>query len=276
MHVLMTDALLELDRKGHKLTAMHWAAIGGSTKCIELLHSAGMEPDEATTDGYFGGNLIADKGVTPLMLAAERGHLNSCRILLYLGAKIDAVDDEGKTALVYAIRKQYTECIQFLLEKGADPDGAFMVTDDDKLDRGISPIFYAIKQNNRDTIKMLLKANCDLTVLGYVKQDSYVNPLEYAFSRHRLDVARMLIAAGADIHRMNKDFVDEPLAIALSKDENEFDRMARQLIRPLSLLQLTRNLIRRHGRRPMLEWIDQLPLPTVLKNYLDLNDFDDL
>ena len=40
--------------------------------------------------------------------------------LLEQGARIDAVDPEGRTALMHAVEKQEAEVVQLLLERGAD------------------------------------------------------------------------------------------------------------------------------------------------------------
>ena len=45
------------------------------------------------------------------------GHLNNVSILIELGAEIDAVNDEGKTAMDLAVEKGYKDIIHLLQTK---------------------------------------------------------------------------------------------------------------------------------------------------------------
>ena len=277
MRMLLHRATLDLQKRGHKLTALHWAAVGGNTECVELLIYAQISPNVKTVDSYFGGNLVVNCGVTPVMLAAERGHSEVLKTLLEHGGKVDESDEEGKTALLYAIRKQHKDCVKILLEEGADPDGIpFQFSESEPEERGLSPIFYAIKQNNFDTVKLLLQANCNLRLLGYLKEDSYATPLEFAISKQRFRIARMLLASGCGTDIASQDLVEEGLALLLQHDENEFIRFAELFHTPPTLLQITRNNIRQHLGRRITKVGNGLPLPAVFQNYVNLNDLEDL
>ena len=60
-------------------------------------------------------------GRTKLMIAAKNGDIEKIENLLYSGAQIDARDDEGWTALMYAARFQKNpEVTKLLLYRGAD------------------------------------------------------------------------------------------------------------------------------------------------------------
>lgn len=69
------------------LTAIHYAAFGGSTRALSMLLKAGNPPDVRSAGG-----------VTPLMLAAFSGGVHCVRQLLNAGASPIARDDEGLTA----------------------------------------------------------------------------------------------------------------------------------------------------------------------------------
>jgi hypothetical protein len=45
--------------------------------------------------------------LTPLHFAADRGHSDICEFLLQNGAKVDAVENTGQTALMYAVACEY-------------------------------------------------------------------------------------------------------------------------------------------------------------------------
>jgi len=57
---------------------------------------------------------------TPLMAAAEKGHFESVMMLLSVGSEIDERDIKGLTALNYAADKQHFKTIKLLLAKGAN------------------------------------------------------------------------------------------------------------------------------------------------------------
>lgn len=58
--------------------------------------------------------------VTPLMVAAKRGHVQVVQFLLDAGAEINAQDDLGMTALMYATQAGQIPVVQALLKRGAD------------------------------------------------------------------------------------------------------------------------------------------------------------
>ena len=54
---------------------------------------------------------------TPLMHAAEKGHLQMIEMLVDLGAPLDARDENDWNALMYAIKYKHQACIDFLIDK---------------------------------------------------------------------------------------------------------------------------------------------------------------
>ncbi|MFY0539436.1 ankyrin repeat domain-containing protein [Nannocystis pusilla] len=53
-------------------------------------------------------------GTTPLMMAAAFGSMALVKRLLAAGARVDAVDEKGKTAAAYAKSKRRKEIAEFL------------------------------------------------------------------------------------------------------------------------------------------------------------------
>ena len=65
-----------------------------------------------------------NEGKTPLMLAAQRGHLEVVKLLLQTEkVDLDGKDSEGKTPLIWACEKGKLEVVELLLKTGkVDPD----------------------------------------------------------------------------------------------------------------------------------------------------------
>ena len=77
--------------------------------------------EEASKRFISDTNIRNSKGQTKLMLAAKAGDLAQIENLLYSGAQLEAKDDEGWTALMYAARFQKNpDVTKLLLYKGAN------------------------------------------------------------------------------------------------------------------------------------------------------------
>ena len=77
-----------------------------------FLLNKGADPDLAAEKG----------GDTPLIIAARIGFDQAVQWLLGMGAKVDATNKMGETALIAAVQQRRIEIIRMLLAAGADPD----------------------------------------------------------------------------------------------------------------------------------------------------------
>ena len=117
------DDVLLLDRlvsEGHpvdglpnslNISTVYFATYRQMGNALRWALNNGVDPNLADVDG-----------ITPLMIAAmsPQDQLASIRILLGAGAHIDAMDSDGRSALVYAIRRQQYDNARVLADAGAD------------------------------------------------------------------------------------------------------------------------------------------------------------
>jgi serine/threonine-protein phosphatase 6 regulatory ankyrin repeat subunit B len=61
-----------------------------------------------------------ERGLTPLHLAARRGHSDVVRLLIERGADLEQTDELGFTALLYAASSMDLDLVQYLVSNGAD------------------------------------------------------------------------------------------------------------------------------------------------------------
>lgn len=96
---------VEVNRPGW--TALHYAAINGSSEIVQLLLEASAYVDAESPD---------DK-MTPVMLAAMRGRVAAVRVLRDGGADLSLKNKDGLTAMDLAQRYGQDEVVDVLKEK---------------------------------------------------------------------------------------------------------------------------------------------------------------
>ena len=77
-------------------------------KTVEFILAYGMDPNEKDHDKN-----------TPLILVAQNGNPVTVRLLIARGAKMNAKNNRGKTALQVAMNAQHADVVNVLLESGA-------------------------------------------------------------------------------------------------------------------------------------------------------------
>ena len=91
---------------------------------------------------------ISHGGNTALLFAARVGDLASARLLVSVGADVDDQDAWGVSATVLATHSGYAELVEFLLEKGADPNAA---------DAGFTALHEAVMRRDDRMTAVLLR-----------------------------------------------------------------------------------------------------------------------
>ena len=145
------------------VTKVYQAARDGSSNLTDLLKRQKPEQRETaletkTKDGsHF---------VTPLIIAAHNGHLNSVKILLSYKADIEA--------------------------RGTLKIG-------DEVSEGCTPLWGAAAADHLDVVKLLLEQNADVDS----KTSTGSTPLRVAAHEGHLDIVRCLVHRGADVNARN-------------------------------------------------------------------------
>ncbi|KAL4956652.1 ankyrin repeat-containing domain protein [Aspergillus filifer] len=125
---------------------------------------------------------------TPLIRAAELGHLNTAKVLLACGAQVNRVDGRGRTALSWAAVCGKAEMINLLLDAGA----GINVADGN----GHTPFILAVSKGHEKAVSVLLDRGVPIN-----QQDKYERTgLCLAATMNKDQVVRLLINRGADIN----------------------------------------------------------------------------
>jgi ankyrin repeat protein len=91
-------------------------------------------------------------GYTPLLIAGYRNQLDAVKVLLDLGANVNAVSEDG-TVLTAACYKSNTALVKILLEQHADVNV--------KNNAGTTPLMFAIMAENEEIVKLLMENKAD-------------------------------------------------------------------------------------------------------------------
>jgi ankyrin repeat protein len=162
-HVAVVEQLLangaNVDAKaGRDQTALMWAVTQQHPAVVKILLANGADVHARSTrwsevmavppHGYLPYNRDIPHGNdTALLLAARVGGLASARLLVTAGADVDDADAWGITATTFAAHSGFTDLVEFLLEKGADPN---------KTDAGFGALHIAIMRRDEKMAGALL------------------------------------------------------------------------------------------------------------------------
>ena len=114
---LLLDAGADIEVREHwkGQTALMWAAADDRAAVVEALTAAGADLTvRSTGQGEF----------TALLFAVRQGSTGAVRELLDAGAHVNEALPDGTSALGLAVASAHYELGAFLLERGADPNGA--------------------------------------------------------------------------------------------------------------------------------------------------------
>jgi ankyrin len=165
-----TDAIMALVETGAQVnaketwggtTALMWAAAEGHPAAVKVLVDHGADANArsnfvpaANGRGFEGRTPVAPRSgqgveefasgsLTPLMLTAREGDVESARILVAAGADVNAIAGDGKDALGLAIFNGNYDLASFLIDNKSKVNQADT--------QAFTPLFWAVDRRNMET-----------------------------------------------------------------------------------------------------------------------------
>ncbi|PYR84163.1 MAG: hypothetical protein DMG19_17400 [Acidobacteria bacterium] len=207
-----TDALMWAAEQGHsavvKFLLDNGADVDAQSKIIRPVRRNGLGFARPSPDGKPNGEPMG--ALTPLLFAAREGSIETVRVLVAAGAKVNKTSVDGSGPLLVAVQNGHYEIARFLLDRGADPNQANT--------KGWTPLYLAVSNRDAlttavpppasdgvlDFIKLLLDRGADPnrriqvhTEVLWLKEDG-ATPLLRASLCGDLTIVQLLLAHGAD------------------------------------------------------------------------------
>ena len=133
----------------------------------------------------------ANEAERDLIQAAERGELVVVRKLFAEGARLNARDMRGRTALLAATQRNEVEVARFLIREGADVNAKDFVQD--------TPYLYAAAEGRTEILKMALAAGADLKDVNRYRGTGLIP----AAHRGHVDAVKLLLRTSIDKDHVN-------------------------------------------------------------------------
>lgn len=169
----------------------------------------------------------ADSGLTALLRSCTNGDEAISRLLVEMGADIEARNPSNGTPLICAAEAKHEAIVEFLLQKGANVNAEddfgwkplhrclvnrggervaqMLLTHNASVDSRCqyqkTPLHHAIENGNESMASFLLNAGADIEARDVAER----TPLHTAIEARREGMVRILLEAGADAEAMDRD-----------------------------------------------------------------------
>lgn len=156
------------------------------------LHKAAQAESIARTNalvstGSIDINEAGPRGVTPLMMAAEKDHAHVVKILLNKGANVSISSRTGFSALTYSVGHGHVPATKLLLEAGADVEV--------KTEAGCTPLHLAVDRGHSHVTRLMIEAGADAD-RRFPEEGQ--TPLYHAAAGGRIETLVELLRGNAD------------------------------------------------------------------------------
>ena len=236
----------EIDAAEHEReqTALMWAVAQQHPDVVRVLIQKGADL-EARSKVYYqlentagntntSGNFrMARGGSTPLLFAARNGDVETAKVLVEAGAKVNDPAASGASALVVAAHSAHSPLAIYLLDQGADPNAA---------DAGYTALHAAVLRSQIELVDALLDHGADPNALvehgtpcrrfsaDYSIRSQLIGATAFwmAAKFGELEILRTLAERGADPHLVPKtgaSTLQAAMGIPGGSQENRRDRI---------------------------------------------------
>lgn len=185
---------------------------------LSSLFACGAPPESDGSGGEQTGREDAGEGLIP---AAERGDAGEVERLLKDGARVDARDEDGRTALVAAAYGNHLQVAELLVEAGAD------VNAKDDTEQSAYLISTSEVGDDPRLLRLTLENGADVEIL-----DSYNGTgLIRAAERGHVEIVRELLKTDVDVNHVNNlDWTALLEAIVLGDGGEQHTEVVRLLV----------------------------------------------
>jgi ankyrin repeat protein len=194
--------------KTDSFTPLHTAAAANAREVMILLLASGADVNGGWDGKALGAHL------TPILLAARNGSLETARVLLAKGANLTAKDLLGNTALATAVSNGDKAMVKLLLARGADPksDNSFALAlhsgkrelIDLFLAKDVTAttrdLLFAVQSGKPEVVELVLRTKVDVNAAEQGR-----TALMLAAGKGSPEVVALLLAKGADVKAADGD-----------------------------------------------------------------------
>lgn len=132
------------------------------------------------------------EGFPPLCTAANSGQTEIAEFLLDKGADVDAVTEDGRSALMIASVKGATDLVDLLCRRGADVDH--------QTPGGKNALMEACESGNVGVVSLLLENGARVDLRTEPKETGGTSALMFAARYGNCEIIELLIGEGACVH----------------------------------------------------------------------------
>lgn len=180
-----------------KRTALAVACHCGNDDVVAILLSRGANPRDKDA-----------LGMTPLHLAATRGHYRVIECLLKEDVEVDAMGPDRKTPLRLATENGHIEVASLLLNERAKVNARDV--------SNLTALHSAARIGDDEVVSLLLRYKADIEA----KDGNFMAAIHHASENNRPNIVHMLLAKKANIEALGRESMS-PLALACASGSTD-------------------------------------------------------